>query len=132
MDIVLNGVSVADLKRQKEQMRESAAKFMADGIANATTIVRKILDEENTEDVDGLAQEATDILEQVELVAGASGMTYYLPYNEEYGEDDSMANELDNAEHLEIDWRNKSPVYLLRSRLENMEYDSRMWHSSTC
>lgn len=135
-DIIINGVSINDLKAKKAAVQQGASQLISDSIDKATTLVETLLNTEEGLDQEAVAKEALEQLEVAALVSGISGVTFMLPYYEEYGHYESneiYSMQLDEAEHIEISWKNKdSNLWKLCRMLENMESDARAWHSSTC
>jgi hypothetical protein len=135
-DIIINGVSINDLKAKKAAIQQGASQVISDSIDKGTALVQQLLDNEEGIDQDAVATEALHHLQVAELVSGISGVTYLLPYTEEYGGYDSCdvySCQLDEADHIEFSWGDReSPLYKLYLMLENMEVESRNWHSSTC
>lgn len=136
-DILLNGVSIAELKKQKALIQKDASAFIADGIKEATNIIRGIVeDAEGEEEVDPAVTEkyakmAIEILDNVALVSGVSGVTYELPYSEDgYYNETPLTIALENA-GLEA-YGDVQFINDLHNTLEDMEYNSRNWHSSRC
>jgi hypothetical protein len=135
-DIIINGVSINELKAKKAAIQQGASQVIADSIAKGTELVQKLLDTEEGIDQEAVAKEALEHLEVAEVVSGISGVTFMLPYYEEYGQYDSneiYSMQLDEAEHIKFSWEDRnSALYKLYSTLESMESDARAWHSSTC
>lgn len=135
-DIIINGVSINDLKEKKAAIQQGASQLISDSIDNATSLVQKLLDTGEGIDQEAVAKEALEQLEVAALVSGISGVTFMLPYYEEYGHYESneiYSMQLDEAEHIEISWKKKdSNLWKLHQMLESMESDARDWHSSMC
>lgn len=142
-DIVINGVSIEELKKQRAAIQQGASQIISDSIDAATKIVGEIMKAESKEQANALAKEALEHLETAEVVSGVSGVTYCLPYTEEYGGYDSDevlscilsqddADEEEVNENVEFSWREKNDLYALYSKLESMQSASRDWHSSRC
>lgn len=142
-DIVLNGVSIAELKKQKALIQKDASAFIAKGIADATALIKSIvaaaevadcrgveLIPEQKEEIQEAARLATSILEDVKIVSAVSNVPFYLPFYEEYGYADERpyTAQLDDA----LGVYDADAVIELHGVLEDMEYDSRNWHSSRC
>lgn len=132
-DIVLAGVSIAELKKQKQAIQKDAVKFLSDGVEKVKALVNEIVEldaETEQEAIDAKAREAADILENVQIVSGVSGVEYYLPHTDEWGyngsDDDPMYSKLEDAE------LDSNDVDSLMSLLEDMEYEVRKWNTSTC
>lgn len=135
-DIVLNGVSITELKKQRALIQKDASAFIAQGLKDVAVLMQSIkeavevpkdevIDEEG---IDAAAAQAKQILENIQIVSGVSGVTYYLPFYEEYGYNDEKpySSILDNAD------LSSDQIDALYGLLEDMESDSRNWHSSQC
>jgi hypothetical protein len=143
-DIVLNGVSITELKKQKVLIQQDAAKFIANGIKDATTLLVSIIESfESDETIDrdeieAAASAAVEILENVDLVAGVSDVEYYLPFFSEYSDDRAFSNRLEELDRVdevldgEYLWRNEGPIGRLYGVLSNMENKSKVWNTSYC
>lgn len=141
-DIVINGVSINGLKAQKAAIQQGAAKIISDSIDAGSAIVEKLLKAESKGEADTLAAEALHHFEVAEVVAGVSGVTFEIPYYEEYGRYDyneclssRIAQEDDDVEpnkFLDFSYGDGSKLQKLCSLLNNMESDSRGWNSSVC
>lgn len=136
-DIIINGVSINDLKAKKAAIQQGASQIISDSINKAGALVQALVEtDDGSIDQNAVAAEAVEHLQVAELVSGISGVTYMLPYTEEYGgydRSDVYSCQLDEAEHIQFSWRDKgSPLYQLYSLLEDMESTACAWHSSTC
>lgn len=134
-DIIINGVSVNSLKQQREAIREGASKIIAENIEKATALTRELLECEDYAEVERLAALAYQTLDTVQVVSGVSGVTFFLPYYEEYGDNDGIITSLiDNTENEAVmdNLAARGAVRKLYSLLGSMETQSRDWHSSTC
>lgn len=137
-DIILNGVRLLEIKAMKDKITPSAVKFVAEKIDAATTLIEEILElgekeaEADTALMDLKAIEAKAHLENAQLVAGVTGVTFFLPFSESWGDpgDTPYSSRL---EEMEEESEECSEVLRsLYSILERMEYDSKNWHSSNC
>jgi single-stranded DNA-specific DHH superfamily exonuclease len=142
-DIILNGVSINELKAVKQKIQKDANAFVSDNIEAAQALVREIVKafEESDDNVNfdyhAMAHKAVEKLENARLVAGVADVQYVLPYSEEYGGYDSgeiisnrvedMLSELDISYNSDFD-----PLSRLYAIAESMESDSRAWNSSSC
>lgn len=142
-DIIINGISVNTLKAQKAAIRQGATQVVSDSIEKGKAVVEKLLVAESKEEADTLAAEALSLFETAEVVSGVSGVTFLLPYCEEYGQydyEDVLSNRI-SQEDLEEEYQNPnldfkysdgSVLYKLYTLLVNMESDSLGWNSSRC
>lgn len=135
-DIIIGGVSIAALKKQREDMREEAVKFIAQSIKSAQDLCEQILSGDENTDYEGLATQANKHLENADLVAGATGNTYFLEFYEEYGDGSPLSHRIEDNEneHMPLVWGSGKCEALakLRDTLGSMESNSRDWHSSRC
>lgn len=137
-DIILGGHSIDALKQIKKDIQQDAVKVIATNMADALSKFETLKEVETEEDGKAVAQEIYDHLETVQVVAGVSGCTFMMPWNEEYGNydhSDIISCFLDDNENdsLQFSWQDRdNPLKKLYNLAENMESDSRAWHSSTC
>lgn len=138
-EITLGGYTLDELKKMKAAVSKDAQAFIATKMQEATNYfeqLRELIGEpegedevEATEEMQGLAKLANESFKQVKLVSGISGVTFYLDYHEDWGSTgDVLSSVLEDAG---LSWR-CGALSDLFSTLENMEYDSRNWHSSSC
>lgn len=144
-DIVLNGVSITELKKQKAAIQKDASAFIARGIKDATALLESILesvDDADAElDKDGIeaaAAQAVEILENVDLVSGVSDVEFYLPFYAEYSDDRPFSSRLEDSERLDevlegtYLGRDEGPLGRLYGVLDSMESKSKLWNTSYC
>jgi ferritin-like metal-binding protein YciE len=142
-DIIINGVSIEELKKQRKAIQQGASKIISDSIEAATKLVGEIMESESKDQALTLAQEALEHLETAEVVSGVSGVTFFLPFYEEYGRYDNTEilssileqehlDEEEVNENVDFSWQDKNSLYALCEKLQSMESDSRAWHSSMC
>jgi uncharacterized lipoprotein YehR (DUF1307 family) len=138
-DIIINGVSIEELKKQRKAIQQGASKIISDSIEAATKLLHKIMKAESKEDALKLAEEAYEHLDTAEIVSGVSGVQYYLDYNDGY-HDDVLSTllsqeDLDEDEvnpNVEFSYSDKNALYKLYNKLESMESDTEGWNASTC
>lgn len=137
-DIILNGVSITELKKQKELIQKDAAKFISDSTERVKEIVSSIVEEDDSEVAETLAAEAIEILDNIGVVSGVSDVEYYFDYRDEYARCDSediLSKKLDELfEGKDMSWEDmrKLKVYSLQGHLEEMESTVRAWCASNC
>lgn len=136
MEILINGVSLAELKKQQQAIKKDASKFISDNIDKVQQLVDTIV---NSDDVDHevLAKEALEILENVQLVSNVSGVEYNIPYNSEWDRDsDTMSTKISEAEtedgERKFDYYGSGWIADLYGALEDMEYTVEKWNRSYC
>lgn len=136
-EIIIGGVSIHTLKAQRDAMRKDAVKFVSDNIDGAKALIEELLEltVEEYDKVDSLASQANELLEAAKLVSDVTGVTYFLPYSEEWGDNgDVFTRRLEEADEgaLSKDWDEYPQLVSLFSTLENMESESSDWHTSRC
>lgn len=140
-DIIIAGVSINALKKLKKDIREGASKVISDSIDDALRLSEEMFSVSTPEEVIALAKQALELLETAEVVSNVSGVTFSLPYYEEYGRYESsevFSQRLEDAEYEDEDsvvnaaFHADSVMADLRDQFGNMESEARGWHSSTC
>jgi hypothetical protein len=136
-DIILNGISINELKRTKAALQKDATKFISDAITQVQQIVKeRLVTADNYGEAEAAAQEALTLLENAKVVSDASGVSFFLPYYEEYGgsdDEDILSSLIENADEDIIgSYYGGGTLSALYNLLESMESESRDWHSSTC
>lgn len=136
-DIILNGVSINELKKQKSLIQKDAAKFIADAQEKVEALAKSLKEavevEGEDQDIDlinSICKEAIEVLQNIDLVSGISGVQYYLEYNDYNGyhdPDGPVITSLLEDNGIESDISNK--LYFLA---EGMEAEVRDWNTSTC
>lgn len=147
-DVVINGISINELKKTKAAIQQGAAVVIADSITEVNRLVALIITADKDE-AEKLSEEALEILETVDVVSGVSGVTYFLNYQESngggYDESEILScqletkmDELIEAADIGTDWNVKNAymrelnIRKLQCKLDSMESESCAWHSSTC
>lgn len=132
-DIVINGISIHQLRTQRVAIREGASKIIAENVDLAQILTQKIVESENKEEIENLAKEAYEALNTANIVSDVSGVSFYLPYYEDYGDENDKicSNMLENSEN-EVLVANFDAVRDLCHLFYTMESQSRDWHASTC
>ena len=132
-DIIINGVSINELKSQRAAIREGASKLISESIDLAKSLTQKLIDAENKEELEKLAAEAYEALETADVVSGVSGVTFYLEYYDEYGDNSGiMSRKLECSENDLVTENWEGNVSKLYDLFDNMESQSRDWNSSNC
>lgn len=120
-DIILNGVSINELRAMQVKIQPEAAKYVADGIKalkRMVKLVRVNSEPEDEAEAQKLAGEAIELANNVNLVAAISGVTYDV---------EGLAYRLaDDFDLLE------GKVDELYDVLEAMESQTEGWNSSNC
>lgn len=131
-DIILGGVSLTELKAIKAKVTPEAAKFVSKAVDEAKELVNQALQAESQEDVDRLCAEAADKFEAADMVSGITGVSFHIPYYEDWGYDETpLTGQLEDAGDF-FDVYGNGPVARLFGLLEDMQSKSRDWHSSRC
>lgn len=133
-DIIINGVSVNELKRQRIAIRQGASSIISENIEKAKKLTNQLVSSDSSDEMKSLAQEAYDALDTANIVSGVSGVTFSLPFYEEYGNyesDEIFSHKLEQSENklLNENWDTVRDLYYL---FDNMESQSCDWHSSRC
>ena len=134
-DIIINGVSINELKKQRDSIRQGAAKIISENIDIAKELTKKLVESTDKVEIKSWAKEAYEALDNANVVAGVSGVSFLLPFYEEYGSYESeeifssLLEESDNEVLKEV-WDDS--VNQLYNLFYNMETQSRDWHSSRC
>lgn len=136
-EIIIDGISINELRKTKQALQKGASKFIAESIAAATEIVKeRLVNAASFGEAEQAAQEALALMENAQLVSGVSGVTFFLPYYEEYGgheEENILSMVIENADHDTIgSYYGGGTLSQLHSLLGSMEQTSLDWHSSTC
>lgn len=131
-DIVINGVSVNELKKQRVAIREGASQIISENINIAKTLTQQLVESEDPKVVERLAQEAYTALDTANVVSGVSGVTFYLPFYEEYRDEETFSSMLEETENEVVSENWDGAVSKLYNLFEEMESQSRDWHSSRC
>lgn len=131
-DIVINGVSITELNKQRLAIKEDASKLMAERIETVKTLVSTILEAETLTVAEEAATEAERLLREVSEIHTASGVEYYLPYSSEYSSDGYASDIDDKMGEFDITWRSKSILVDFQQTLEDMEYVVCGWNTSKC
>lgn len=140
--IIIGGYTLEELKKVQEAVRKDAYKIIAEAIKTATDNMDELLtfskeddEEPYTEEEKSIiiakAKEAGEALALADLVSGISGVSYYLPYNTDWSSDGYFYQfeSCDNGEELFELIDGNSNMF---GKLEDMEYQSRVWNQSTC
>lgn len=132
-DIIINGINLSDLQEQKKSIRQGASSLISNHVAKAKNYCRQILESEDAEEIKQLAEDAYESLDTANYISDVSEVTFNLPFHEDYEQNtEAFSYMLENSENqvLKDNW--KGAVGNLYSLLEDMEYKSHGWHSSSC
>jgi len=134
-DIIINGVSINELKKQRAAIREGASTIISQSINLATSLTKTLVESEDKEEIKKLAKEAYEALDTAQVVSGVSGVTFFLPFYEEYGSYDGseiFSHMLEGSENEVLSEVWEEAVSDLYELFYDMESQSRDWHSSRC
>jgi hypothetical protein len=144
-EIIIGGYTIEELKKVQKAVQKDASKHMADFQSKAETAMHEIIahaksvEDSDDEDaqidsalVESLAKVADESLRMVELIAGISGVEYYLLYSEDWGDNGDVWSNLLEEAGVENEYDSTTSLGKLFGILEDMEYQSRNWHSSSC
>lgn len=131
-EIVINGINVQELQKQRDAIREGAVTLISDNLDLANELTHKLIKSENKEEIETLLKEAYEVLSMTNLVSDVSGVSFYLPYSQDYCDDDEVvfSSELSRNGVLNKMWDNG--VQQLYSLYRKMEDKSHGWHASYC
>jgi hypothetical protein len=136
-NIVLGGVDISQIRAQRAAMRKDAVKFISDGIEEATKQFNELmlLEEGEEAEAEALAARINDILENVEVVADVSGVSYKLPYSDDgYYDERPFSYRLEDPEDEggAVNAYGSKIMGKLLDTLQEMEVQCRDWYSSRC
>jgi hypothetical protein len=147
-EIVIAGYSLEELKKIQNNVRKDANKHISDNIEAGTKLVKEMVAlaeetdfdvEEDGEDfaavqevrakISGMAEQADSHFDTARTVAQISGVSFYIPFNEDWASGNALTDALEDA-NLRYDF--SEALEGLADTLEDMEYASKNWHSSRC
>lgn len=134
-DIIINGVSINELKKQRNAIRQGAAKLIAENIELATKLTQKLVESKDKEEIKVLAKEAYEALDNANVISGVSGIDFCIPFYEEdgnYESEDILSTVLEDSDNEVLNEMWQNGVSALSSLFYSMERQSRDWHSSRC
>lgn len=137
-ELKIGGYTIAELTKLQNAIKQDASAVIADAVSDASDKVSQILalasdgGDEDTEvdiqEVDKLGASAAESLKLAKLISGISGVEYYLPYNEEYCDNDETMHPKLEEIYGSVE---SNGVDELMSILEDMEHQSYLWNSSS-
>jgi hypothetical protein len=146
-EIIIDGVNLnemkvkhdalqAEMQQARNSIRQGAAKFIAEKIAEGKKIVDELLEEENDkEKVEDLASKAFDLLSAASFVSDVAGVAFDLPYydrqSDYYPDGTPYSNRFDDNENGLIEYDNPA-ISKLWGLLESMESEVQDWNTSYC
>lgn len=137
-DLILGGINITELRKQQQVLRKEGSVYIAEGIRDATALIESILgaDEESTkEEIDEAAEKATEILKNIRIVSGVTGVEYFLPHATSYGDyydEKPFTIALESADLEFSPYSATDALGRLYSVLEDMESTVRDWNTSYC
>jgi hypothetical protein len=144
-EIIIDGVNLNEMKAKhdalqaemntaKGKIRQGASKYIAENISKARKVLDEMLETEEAEKVDHLAQDAYDLLSAAKFVSAVSGVAFYLPYYDRQGgycpDGQPYTHQFEDSdnEHLSCE----GVVGRLWYLLDGMESDVADWNTSYC
>lgn len=143
-NIIVGGYTIEQLKEIKDKVQPEAAALIDKHLQEAMEKFKDFKQSETKEYANMMAENIYNHLDIVNILAGISGIDYYIPYCSEYGEceENVITMFLDNwEEYIENEditeevfkWDCKdSPIKKLYYLASDMENNSKMWNSSWC
>lgn len=136
-EVVLGGVLLSDVIANRHKQQRDAVKCVADEIDKGKELLQKLLDvdSEAKEQAKALAQEALDCFQTAHQVSTIYGITFELPYRDEWGYGNAPFSELlveDDKPALDWHYGKQSPLRDLYNILCDMECEVAVWNSSSC
>lgn len=134
-DIVINGVSLNELKRQRDSIRPGASALISEKIELAKSLTQTLVKSTNTEEIEQLAAQAYEALDSAKLVSGISGVNFYLPFYDsqnDYTEGETFSSMLEESDNEVLTENFKGGVKKLYNLFYEMESQSADWHASRC
>ena len=134
-DMIIDGINLQEFKKQKAYMASEAAKIIGQQLELAKSLTLKLIHSQDKDEIKQLAGQAYDALNQAKEVSEITGVTFLLPFYEEYGryEDNEIfsyqLDTCDNPLFNEI-WGTGSRLKQLCDLFEDMENQSRIWFSA--
>lgn len=135
--IALGGYTIEELKKMQVAVRKDAAAFMATHTKfvkdNLSTIIEAAEQWEEMEDFkpdEELAQQIEYSLAAIKTVSEISGVQYNLDYRDEHG---YRPGDVPLGERMEeVGLGYNDVLQGVAGYLEDMEYQLRVWNTSTC
>lgn len=134
-DIIINGVSINDLKEKRKQIQPGSAELISNNIDKVKQLVSQIIEAESWEQVEELSKQAYELLDTAKIVSDISGVAFDLPYYEEYGRYDyneTLSGMLEDGDNENVDVYDGGYLGELFDLLGGMEIQCRDWYSSRC
>lgn len=130
-DVIINGISVNELYKQRLAIKQEAAKIVSDNLEQAKLLTWQLSESEDPEEVKMLAEQAYEALHTAHLVSEVSGITYYLAYSSDYDSpSDIFSRVLQDYDNPVLS--DNESVKQLADLFSSMESNSAGWNSSWC
>jgi HPt (histidine-containing phosphotransfer) domain-containing protein len=131
-EIIIGGVSINALKKQRDAMKQEASAFVAKAVSEATELIQQIVDSEDPNSETELAEKAKTLLDNARLVGQVCDVHWYLPYNEPYSGSNALSDSIEYAlDEKNETWAYGSNLADLYDTLQAMEHDTFLWNSSS-
>lgn len=136
-EIIINGISLNELQKQINSIRQESVQLIADNLALAQDLTREIVESTNKEDIESLATKAYAALRKANFVSNVSGVEYDMPYNSSYNgyhDEDTLSAMLENSENevLRSLMKENQDLRDLIDLAYSMEYQTQAWNASFC
>lgn len=127
-DIVINGVSLEELSRQRAEMQKGAVRWIAVELNGIQNLLDKFDDENFTlEEAEEIAPIIKGVLDNIQKVSDATGVEYSFEW---YGVDEPYYNQ-DKLSYKE--YRSNFPnLIALETTLGDIRYQQSVWNGSNC
>lgn len=130
-EIILNGVSLEEIRKQQNSLHQAGTKFISDQLALVQDMMED-LEGKSLEYAEGVAKSIEDILDQVLTVSSVTGVQYDLDYY-----DNRLSNTIDmlvdeSGEGWKDFWKKFPKLSSLHEQLQDMENTVSNWNSSSC
>lgn len=136
-DIIINGVSLKELEKQLNSIRQEASNIISTNVDLAISLSKLIVESTSKEEIQESAVKAYEALKKAEFVSSVSGVRCDLPYNSSYYGDydpDTISAMLEDSENeiLNEVYDSIPELKKLVGLAYDMEYETKQWNASSC
>lgn len=136
-DIIINGINLNDLQKQKIAILQEASVVIAENIDLAKSLTKQLVEHTDKVEMRQIAAKALHALEKASFISDVSGVQFDLPYTSSYSgyyDKDTLSAMLENSKNEVLNelFAQSEEVRALLSLVEEMEYQSKYWDSSIC
>lgn len=125
--LIINGVNIdkayEDLCEIRNKIRQDSLKFMSDNIEFAQSLTQKLSKIDDVEEITLVANQAFNLLIDVQRVSDLSGLEYYLPYSSH----NSLLSSYHNKAFTDI-----KEIEDLKELFDELETQTNRWNASYC